>query len=300
MREVYRIQELDELTGHQALYGVIGFPVAHSRSPAMHRAAFQAAGMSAEYVRVEVPPDQVPEAVEKMRALPFLGWNATLPHKPALLPLMDVLGDSARRLGGVNTVVHEEGRLTGFNTDGDGWVRAVRESFGLDVRDLRIMILGCGGAGAALARQATLEGCARLVLANRSVEKARQLAAELKPFFDRETLRGAHESLVAVDLQDVTVLARELDAVDLVVNGTSLGLKLTDPPPIPSSLLQPHLCIYDTIYRNTSFQQSSRAAGCRVANGLSMLLHQGALSWELWTGREAPLEAMRDGLNETS
>ncbi len=299
MRDVYRPNELQELADSENLYGVIGYPVAHSLSPAMQGAGFQALGIEAQYVRVEIQPEELPDAIQTMRELPFRGWNCTLPHKLELAQLVDEQGDSAQLLGGVNTVTNQDGKLTGFNTDGEGWTRAVREAFSLDVRDLRILILGTGGVGQALSRQAASEGCERLVLANRSVEKAEALAEELQPYFVSDKLLGSHDRLSVIPLEDAAI-EPELEAVDLIVNGTSLGLKATDPPVLHDRLLQPHLCLYDTIYRKTRLQEAAVAAGARVANGLSMLLHQGALSLELWTEKNAPVDVMRQALNEAA
>jgi len=297
MRDVYRPAELNELKEIENLYGVIGFPVAHSLSPAMQQAGFQSLEVDAQYVRVEIQPDELEDSIQLMRKLPFQGWNCTLPHKLELAQLVDEQGESARLLGGVNTVINRDGQLTGFNTDGEGWSRAVREAFSLDVKDLRILILGTGGVGQALARQAVAEGCERLVLANRSVEKAQTLAEELQPLFITDKLLGSHDRLRVISLED-TAIQHELEAIDLVVNGTSLGLKATDPPVLHDRLLQPHLCIYDTIYRKTRLQEAAIAAGARVAN--SMLLHQGALSLELWTEKSAPVDIMREALTNAA
>lgn len=299
MRDVYRPDELSELKDSENLYGVIGYPVAHSLSPAMQLAGFKALGIDAQYIRVEIKPEELTDAIQTMRNLPFQGWNCTLPHKLELAQLVDEQGESAKLLGGVNTVINKDGHLTGFNTDGEGWTRAVREAFSLDVRDLRILILGTGGAGQALARQAASEGCERLVLANRSIEKAEALAEELKPHFVTEKLLGSHDRLRVIPLED-TAIEPELEAIDLIVNGTSLGLKAMDPPVLHDRLLQPHLCIYDTIYRKTRLQEAAEAAGARVASGFSMLLHQGALSLELWTEQNAPINEMRQALTETA
>lgn len=299
MRDVYRPADLKELKGTENLYGVIGYPVAHSLSPAMQLAGFQALGIDARYVRVEIQPEELSDTIAQMRELPFRGWNCTLPHKLELARLVDERGESSKLLGGVNTVINEDGKLTGFNTDGEGWVRAIREAFLLDVRDLRILIIGTGGAGQAIARQAAAEGCERLVLANRSVEKAQTLAEELKPLFVSDKLLGSHDRLKVIPLESAAI-EEELEAIDLVVNGTSLGLKASDPPVLQDRLLQPHLCIYDTIYRKTRLQEAAVAAGARVAGGLSMLLHQGILSLELWTGKSAPIDVMRTALTEAA
>jgi shikimate dehydrogenase len=296
-----QIEELHSIPSTPARYGVMGHPVAHSLSPQMQLAGFNALQRPAQYVRIDVPPEKLAEAVATLRRENFCGWNCTLPNKVALSDYMDDLGQSARQLKAVNTVVRENDRLTGFNTDGDGWVRAIREEFSVDVRDLKILILGAGGAGQALARQAALEGCERLVLVNRNLERARQLADELDPSFHSTKLIGAHDRLKVIPFNEEEI-AEELNSIDLVINATSLGLKTSDPAVLSSRILQPHLLVYDTIYRpaRTRLIQAAQEAGCRVANGLSMLLHQGALSLELWTGETAPLEAMRKALHEAA
>jgi shikimate dehydrogenase len=297
MSDVLKVTDLATLTADCALYGVIGHPVAHSLSPAMQLAAFQATGMPARYLRLEITPDELPAAVEAMRRQPFSGWNCTVPHKAAMLALVDARDANAEAAGGVNTVLNENGQLTGFSTDGPGWVRAIREDFGLDVRDLRVLVLGAGGAGQAIARQCVLESCERLVIANRTLDKARALAERLAPHFHTTKLLGADLRLKAVPLEEAA-LARELHTIDLIVNATSSGLRLSDPPVLPARLIQPHHCVYDTIYRpaRTGLLRAAQEAGARAANGLSMLLHQGALAWEIWTGRPAPLETMRAAL----
>jgi len=295
MSEVITTATLSALRPSPPLYGVIGFPVAHSLSPSMQLAGFAAHDLPAQYVRLEISPDQLASSIEHFKKIPFAGWNCTIPHKLELASLMDKLGESAVQLGAVNTVINEKGCLTGFNTDGQGWVRAIRECFSLDVRDLRILILGLGGAGQSIAKQAALEHCERLVLVNRSPDKALILSAELDPYFQSQRLIGSQARLKTLPW-DEDLIAQELDHIDLVVNASSLGLNTTDSSPLNSRSLQPHLCIYDTITRNTALIEAAQAAGCRCANGLSMLLHQGALSFELWTGKSAPLEAMRTAL----
>ncbi|MDR0533693.1 MAG: shikimate dehydrogenase [Verrucomicrobiales bacterium] len=299
MSKIFTPESLGELHADGKLFGVIGFPVQHSLSPIMHAAAFEKLGLKAQYVPVEIPPEKLRETVALMAKKPFAGWNCTLPHKIELAKLVDELAESAQKLGGVNTVLNDNGRLVGFNTDGEGWVRAIREEFSLDVRDLRILILGAGGAGQALAKQAALERCEKLVLVNRTEEKVRELASSLAPYFDTQKLMGADARLKVVPW-DETLIAKELDQIDLLVNATSIGLKASDAAVLPARILQPHLCVYDTIYRpaKTRLLAAAEEAGARGANGLSMLLHQGALSFEIWTGQSAPLMAMRQALKK--
>jgi shikimate dehydrogenase len=277
---------------------VFGDPVAHSASPPMHNAALEKCGIPARYTRLHIRPAELGAALRLLAENEFVGVNLTIPHKAGAVSLMKRVDDHALRIGVVNTVVVEGPDLLGFNTDGPGLVRAVRSEFGVDLRDLRVMVLGAGGgAGRAIAMQCGIENCERLVLVNRTIEKARELALELAPFFQNPRVFGPGER-VEVALWDHEILRTQLQQIDLVINCTSLGMKRTDPSPLPSAILQPSLMIYDTVYtaNRTKLMQAADEAGARSANGLSMLLHQGALSFEIWFNREAPLDVMRAAL----
>lgn len=277
---------------------VFGDPVAHSASPPMHNAALEKCGIAARYCRLHILAEELAEAVRLLPSQGFIGVNCTIPHKAAVLPLMDRVDEHALRIGVVNTVVVEGERLIGFNTDGPGFVRAIRADFGVDLRDLRVMVLGAGGgAGRAIAMQCGIENCERLVIVNRTADKARALAADLAPFFRGPRVFGPGERLEVATWDNAT-LRSQLEHTDLVVNCTSVGMKSSDPSPLASALLQPHLMVYDTIYtaRRTRLMLAADDAGARSANGLSMLLHQGALSFEIWFNREAPLGEMRAAL----
>lgn len=277
---------------------VFGDPVAHSASPPMHNAALEKCGIAARYTRLHIRPEELAEALKLLPEKGFTGVNLTIPHKAAALPLMTHVDDHAQRIGVVNTVAVDGSGLTGFNTDGPGLVRALRTEFGVDLRDLRVMILGAGGgAGRAIAMQCGLERCDRLALVNRTPEKARALAAELAPFFEGPHVSGPVPRLEAVPWAE-KALRFQIAHTDLIINCTSLGMSRTDSSPLPSALLEPHLMIFDTIYTaaRTRLMQAADEAGARSANGLSMLLHQGALAFEIWFNREAPLEVMRAAL----
>jgi shikimate dehydrogenase len=192
----------------------------------------------------------------------------------------------------------EGDRLLGFNTDGPGLVRAIREEFSVDLRDLRVLLLGAaGGAGRAIAVQCAQESCERLVLANRTLEKAQALQRELASDFRSDRLVGPADRLVAIPLEE-RALREQLTMSDIVINASSVGMKRTDPPIIPAHLLSPHLMVYDTVYASgrSRLLEDAASAGARTANGLSMLLHQGALSFEIWFNRPAPLDVMRRAL----
>jgi shikimate dehydrogenase len=286
---------------------VLGDPVAHSRSPQMHNAALEAAAIPASYARLHILPAELPEALRLLAGRNFIGANVTIPHKPAALALMDDVDPRARRAGGVNTVVVEGRKLLGFSTDGPGLVRAIRAEFGVDIRDLRVLILGAGGgAGRAIAVQCAIEGSARLVLVNRTFGRAQALAAELAPDFRETRVTGPMMRIEAVPWHDAAI-ARQLPYIDLIINATPLGMDSSAPEfrrisPVPVSLLRPTHLVYDTVYASgrTPLLLAAEGAGARGSNGLSMLLHQGALSFEIWFGRPAPLEAMRNALLTTN
>ncbi len=303
-KEVYDFADLQNWRAATADAGpplrlaVFGDPVAHSASPPMHNAALEKCGIAARYARLHIRPAELAAALRLLPEQGFLGVNLTIPHKAAALPLLTRVDDHARRIGVVNTVAVDGDELTGFNTDGPGLVRALQAEFGVHLRELRVLVLGAGGgAGRAIAMQCGIEGCERLVLVNRTPEKARALAAELEPFFAGARVSAQVARLEAVPWED-GALRFQLANTDLVINCTSLGMQRTDPSPLPSALLQPHLMIYDTIYTaaRTCLMQAADEAGACSANGLSMLLHQGALAFEIWFNREAPLAEMRAAL----
>jgi shikimate dehydrogenase len=266
----------------------------------MQNAALQACGIDAQYIRLHVLAEELEPSLRALAPSGFLGANITLPHKAAAMKVVDHVDPHALILGAVNTVaVESDGTLRGYNTDGPGLVRAVREEFQVDVRDLKVLILGAGGgAGRAIAAQCALEGCERLVLANRSVEKVQDLKKQLEVRFRSERLLGPSDRILAIGL-DESSLARELPHTDLLINATSVGMKSSDSQLIPDYLLAPYLMVFDTVYSGgtkTRLQSDAEAKGARSANGLSMLLHQGALAFEIWFNRPAPLDQMRRGL----
>jgi shikimate dehydrogenase len=249
------------------------------------------------YARFEIGPGELGAALELLPRLDFIGVNLTVPHKIPALALVDKVDENARKIGAINTIKLDAGKPRGFNTDGEGFSRAIREEFSVDLRDLRILVIGAGGGARAIVGQCAKENCERLVIANRDLEKAQRLAEELRVFFTGPRVLGPVPRLQAIDL-DEAALRFQIANADLVVNATPLGLNRGDPTPIPARLLAPHLMVYDTVYASgsTAFVAGAVAAGARAANGWSMLLHQGALAFEIWFDRAAPIEAMRKAL----
>jgi shikimate dehydrogenase len=225
-----------------------------------------------------------------MRQVPFGGWNCTVPNKVKMMELCDQLSPTARELGAVNTVINESGVLVGHNTDGLGWGRALREAFERSPSDLRILILGAGGAARAIAGYALQELCPSLLIANRNRVRAEQLVADLTRHFPLSATQ-----VLSWNNKDLSSALRE---IDLVVNATSAGLQEREPPVLRSAMIPPELLVYDTLYGTSTdkLRLEAESAGAKWSDGLGMLLHQGAASFSLWMRREAPLEVMRQAL----
>lgn len=289
------LRRWEEVTGCREVpvrLAVFGDPVAHSKSPQMHNPALVACGLSMTYTRLHIRTEELDEALALIAAIGFVGCNLTIPHKAAAAGRMSRLDASAKAFGVVNTVRVEEGGLAGFNTDGPGLVRALEAELGCGLRGRRVLLLGAGGgAGRAVALQCAMEGCAQLWLTNRTPEKLVGVSMEVE-----RILAGAGQ--VGCVGASETELAAVVDDVDLVLQFTSLGMAPDDPSPLPLRLLRDHHRVYDTVYvgGETPLVQAARQRGIPAASGLAMLLHQGALAFEIWFERPAPLEAMRRGL----
>jgi shikimate dehydrogenase len=273
-----------------ARLAIFGDPVAHSASPPMQNAALKARELEAQYVRIRITPEELPDALRNLAPAGFQGVSLTIPHKQTSLPLMDEISSEAQLMGAINTVKVVEGKMHGYNTDGPGLSAAIREEFGIPLKDLRVLILGgAGGAGRAITVQCALEGCPSITIANRNPAKGESLASEI-----HESL-GKEVSSILLQPEDLRAV---LSSVDLIINATPLGMKTGDSSPLLEELLSSHHLVYDTVYSGgeTALLRQAREAGARYANGLSMLLHQGVLQNALWFGETAPLETMRAAL----
>jgi shikimate dehydrogenase len=274
-----------------AKVSVFGDPVAHSLSPEMHNPALRACGIHAQYVRIHASAGQFQEALIRIRDLGFAGTNVTIPHKFSALKAVDEADEAARRLGAVNTVIFRGGRVLGRNSDGPGFVRTIKEEFQAALRDLRVLVLGAGGgAGRAVAVQCALEGCARLILANRTEEKSRELRTEIAGLLPESRLRLCG--------MDHAALADVLPEIDLIVNGTSVGMNPDDPPLLPDDVIESRHLVCDMVYKGgaTPLVTAAQRAGSRATGGLPMLLWQGVYSFEWWFGMEPPAALMREAL----
>jgi shikimate dehydrogenase len=263
--------------GTTRLVGVIGWPVEHSLSPAIHNAAFDVLGLDWVYVPLPVPPGRVPEALAGLAALGFAGANVTMPHKSEVAAHVDELSEDAARLGAVNTVAVGPGGLAGHNTDAPGFDRFLRRDAGFEPEERAALLFGAGGAARACALALARGGLRRLTVAVRDSGRAAGI---------RSALEGFPTDLVVVGIDEAVA-----DEPDLVVNATPMGAAGED---LPLPVLGPKTLVVDLLYRPevTPLQEAARAAGATAFGGLGLLLHQAALSFELWTGRPAPLDVM--------
>lgn len=252
----------------------------------MHNAAFTALGLDWCYLAFEVDPKNLRAAIEGAKAMNFAGLNLTVPHKLLAVDMVDALDASAKKWGAVNTIRFGPDGAVGFNTDADAIVTALREDLKLEPRGAKILLLGAGGAGRTAALKLASENVAELILVNRTASKAEEIATEIK------------KQSPAVKVS----VGYPKGGVDLILNATSLGLKPDDASPLDEKQfsLKQTRAVYDMIYRpaETKLLAAAKAAGCRTANGLGMLLHQGAKAFEIWTGQSAPLDVMRRALEE--
>ncbi|MFO7310779.1 MAG: shikimate dehydrogenase [Bacillota bacterium] len=280
------------LTGEAAVVGVIGWPVAHSLSPLMHNRAFAHLDMNWVYVPFAVRPENLEAAVAGLRALSVRGFNVTIPHKTAIIPFLDQLTPAAAAIGAVNTVINRDGWLVGDNTDGLGFLQSLREEAEFDPAGSRTVIVGAGGAARAVAVSLADAGAARVVIANRTLARAQELADVVKG-------RGAQAAALALDSPE---LEEELAAADLLVQTTPAGMsgEADAVLPVPESWLRPPLIVCDIVYTppETPLLAAARRRGLRVVPGWGMLLYQGAAAFERWTGRPPPVAVMRDALLE--
>jgi shikimate dehydrogenase len=268
--------------------GLIGWPIKHSLSPAMHNAAFAELGLDWTYVLMPTQPGQLTQALKELLARNFVGSNVTMPHKRAVIPHLDELSDAARLIGAVNTIHIRDGKFYGENTDAMGFLNALKEG-GHDPKGMRVAMLGAGGAARAVLFSLLQAGADRVTVINRTLERAAGLVDDLAKVFPASSL--GFEPL------NPETLAALHGQVDLVVNATSIGmLPQSDASPWPAEVAIPAEAIfYDIVYYpvQTLFLRRAQEAGQKTVNGLGMVVHQGASAFEIWTGQKAPLAVMR-------
>jgi shikimate dehydrogenase len=268
---------------------LIGHPVAHSLSGAMHQAAFDALGIDATYELWDRAPMELADAVAELRTDAFLGANVTIPHKERVVPLVDRLTEEAHATGAVNTITREGKRLIGHNTDVPGFKVALDRLVGKQKMPRQAVVLGAGGGARAVVYGLITEGFQRIIVFNRHLHRAEAMVKH----FGRS---AAHMELRAMPWHE-SIIEAELAKAKVLVNATSIGLT-SDESPIPAETLNPELMVLDLIYARTRLLRDAAAVGCIVTDGELMLLHQGAAAFTLWTGQAAPLDLMQERLAE--
>jgi len=273
------------ITGKTLLVGIIGDPVEHSLSPPMHNAAFTHLMMDYVYVPFHVRDENLESAIEGARSLELKGLNVTIPHKTAVMPYLDEVDQAAQLIGAVNTIKFSKNKAKGYNTDGVGAVRALEEI--IPVKDKRVVIMGAGGAARALAFQLILNGIGELAIANRTREKAVQLAHDIQGKMEFSP--------------EVTGLGEvELSTTDILINTTSVGMHphQDQPPLLRAEKMHPGLVVNDLIYNplKTNLLKEAEKIGARTLNGTKMLIYQGMESFRIWTGVTPPVEVFETSL----
>ncbi|ODS35020.1 MAG: shikimate dehydrogenase [Candidatus Altiarchaeales archaeon WOR_SM1_86-2] len=272
------------------LLGVIGHPIRHSLSPAMHNAVFKETGLNYVYLAFDVAPENLSSVIECSRALGIAGLNVTIPHKVSVIPLLDRLSREARLIGAVNTVHFTEEGSVGYNTDGVGCVRALRES-GIDVKGKSIFIVGAGGASRAISFQCALEG-AELSITNRAEEMymAADLSGDIKDMLGKD-----------VEVVDFSIgnIKEKLDDADILIHTTPVGMYPdVDASIVPAEIIPSDIAVMDIVYNpvETKLLRDAKKRGCKVVDGVGMLTHQGAESLRIWLDIEPPIDIMGDAV----
>lgn len=280
-----------EIAGHTKVVGVIGDPVEHSCSPQMHNAAFRELGMDYVYVPFRVKAEHLKAAVEGFKALNIVGINVTLPHKKGVLPLMDRVSKEVELIGAMNTMIFKDGKVEGHNTDARGFIASLREEGLNDIKGMNVVVLGAGGGAQAVVVGLALEEVKRVIIVNRTKDKAIELAEDMakKTGFD---IKG-------LSLDD-KLLPNYLDESQLLISTITAGMDTSIPLVINTDWFHDGLTVCDIVYTPpvTNLLKAANEKGLKTIGGMGMLVHQGAISFQLWTGKQPSVKTMRQALNE--
>lgn len=271
------------------LMGIIGSPIRHSKSPDMHNHSFEKLGLDYVYMAFDIEEGLVKEGVEAMRTLKAEGFNVTMPHKEKVMEFLDVISTDAKIIGSVNTVVNNNGKLIGYNTDGRGFIKSL-EKEGVNFQDEKIVIIGAGGACRSIAIQLALHGAGEFIICNRTLKRGEDIVNTI----NKEIGNGKAR---AFEIDD-NILKEELRNAKILINTTSIGMKdsIGKSPIRDNNIFHKDLFVADIIYEpsKTKFLSQAEKAGCKTMNGINMLLYQGALAFKLWTGKDMPVEYIKE------
>lgn len=280
------------ISGYTQLIGLIATPIRHSISPKMHNAAFAKLGLDYAYLAFEIDPPQLEDTVKGLKAMGIRGFNVSMPYKTSIIDYLDELSPAATLCQAVNTVVNEDGKLIGHMTDGSGLIRALKDE-GYDIRGKKITVVGCGGAGKAIQIQAALYGVAELAIFNRSCEKGEQVTNLIN---EQTTCKATF-----YELNNEDVLKEQLADSYLLINATSIGMADLEGESFINNLSALHsdLIVCDIIYNpsKTKLLEQAESVGCQTINGVGMIIYQGAEAFKLWTGKDMPLEHVKEVLD---
>lgn len=283
------------ITGHTELIGLMAYPIRHSSSPVMHNAAFAKLGLDYAYLAFEVDNDSLEGAVQGIRSLKLVGSNVSMPNKTVVHKYLDKLSPAAEMCGAVNTIVNEDGVLTGHITDGTGYMMSLKDN-GVDVIGKKMTIVGAGGAATAIEIQAALDGVAEISIFNRKDEFWANAEETVRKINEKTNCKAQ-----LFDLADLDKLKEEIASSYLFTNATGMGMKpLEGQTYIPDkSFLKPDLIVSDVVYypRETELLRMAKEVGCKTMNGIGMMLFQGAAAFKMWTGEDMPIEYMKEKLD---
>ena len=273
------------------IYGIFGHPVKHSLSPDMHNSAFNTLGLNSVYVAFDIDPESIEEATRAIRVMGIRGINITIPHKQTIIPYLDEVSPDAKLTGAVNTVKNENGRLLGYNTDVGGFLRAIREDLDFSPEGNTLFLIGAGGAARAVLSAFCMNGGAVVYITDIIKDKALELANQFKANFQNITIE-------TVELDNQNLIEQKLNEADILVNASPAGMDGVGSLDIPLTSLNKNAVVYDLVYKppDTSLLKEAKQLGHKASGGLSMLLYQGAESFEIWTGENAPVEIMKKAL----
>lgn len=275
------------ISGKTMVYGIFGHPVEHTFSPGMHNSAFKKLGMDACYVPFAVPPGNLEDAVRAVIPLGIRGLNITVPHKERVLAFLDELSEEARLIGAVNTIEVRNGRLIGHNTDGRGFLRSLREHGGMDPKGKRFLFIGSGGAARAVSFSLALAGAAAIVFRDIDIRKASLLANDIREKTGVPAITSGQDAL-----------PEHAAGADCLINASPLGLRKTDSLPVPAEFIKRSHLVCDLVYNppETALLRMAKRRRARILSGLGMLLYQGVIALEIWTGGKAPVLVMKNAL----
>ncbi len=281
------------LNGETQVYGIIGYPVKHSKSPTFQTEAFKSLGINAVYVPFHVKPEDLKKAVEGIKALSIKGVNITVPHKEEVIKYVNEISEEVKYIGAANTIKNIDGYLIAYNTDSYGFITGLKELLSKakqEISELRFLVIGAGGASRAVLYGLLKEGAKKVFIANRTLERVYKIIEDFSSLN-----RLIEDFFIPIPLSDIE---KNLKNVDVIVNTTSVGLKEEDPPLFDYEKIMKKHIIVDIIYRKTPLLKKAEEKGCLWQDGLPMLLYQGAKAFEIWTGKDAPVEVMKEILQK--